>query len=152
MSDYEYISWYIKSLPLIGTFSGILISFIFNYLFLLFYEKSKYNKKIAIIFSQNLGSFFISTLIKIKVFLSNKWWLDFILNNYIGIYVLKHSYETCYKILDKGIFEIFIVNGFSFFFMKNSRFISLQQGGYLYSTICFIIICLLFLFNLSFFF
>lgn len=150
MLDYEYLSWYVKNLPLIGTFVGILFAFFLNNLFFWYLEKSKYNKDFLINSNQNLGSFFLNFILSLKTFLNYKWFLDFILNYYCGIFILKHSYETIYKVLDKGIFEIILINGFSFFLIRNSRSIIIQQNGFVYTTICLIFISFILLSGFSF--
>ena len=147
--DYEYISWYIKSLPLIGTVIGLTISLILNKILFFIFDNSYYNKGVVLEYK---FSYMLSLLIKLKTFLNNKWFLDFIQNNYFGIFVLKHSYETCYKVIDKGILEIFIINGVSFSFIKQARIISNQQTGFIYSTLCFIFLNIILIFTISIFF
>jgi hypothetical protein len=150
--DYEYISWHIKILPLVGTIFGMGLAFAWNKLFLLYLEKSKYNSIFLIKYKNDIGSMFLYLVVKIKVFLTYKWFLDYVLNNYFGIFILKHSYETFYKILDKGIFEVLIINGFSFSVVKLSRQVVINQIGYVYSILCLIFLCYIFFVSLSFFF
>jgi hypothetical protein len=83
--------------------------------------------------------------------LNHKWFLDFIQNNYFSLFILKHSYETCYKIIDKGILEILIFNTFSFSLLKSSRYLIIFQNGYIYAILCFLVICLILFLNLIFF-
>lgn len=73
-------------------------------------------------------------------------------NNFFGFFVLKHSYETCYKVIDKGLLEILLINGLSFSIIKNSRILILQQNGFVYSTLSFLFICFILILNVSFFF
>lgn len=149
--DYEYISWYVKNLPLFGTILGIFIALILNILFLQYFNKSIFNKNThLIIYKDNLGSFILNNLLKVRTFLSHKWFLDFLQNNYFGIFVLKHSYETCYKIIDKGILEILTINGLSFSVIRLSRCLIIRQNGYMYTTICLMLICLTLVIALSF--
>lgn len=152
LSDFEYISWYLKIVPLIGTFFGLFFAFLFNRLFLLYFKRNKYKNLFAIYFKDNLGSIFLSFILKLKVFFNYKWLLDFSLNNYFGIFILKHSYETCYKVVDKGILEILFISGFSFSTIKTARFLSLQQNGYIYSILSYLFISFILLLSLSFLF
>lgn len=87
---------------------------------------------------------FLLFLVKIKTILTNKLYLDFIINNYFGIFILKHSYETFYKIIDKGVLEIFMVNGLSFSFIKISREYCRNQNGYIFSILCSVILAIVF--------
>ena len=150
MLDYEYLSWYVKSLPLIGTFLGVLLALCLNKFFLWYFKTSNYNNTFIIHFNDDLGSFFLNFFVSLKTFLNYKWFIDFLLNYYCGIFILKHSYETFYKIFDKGICEIVLINGFSFFLIKNSRLIIIKQNGFVYTVFCLILLSLIFLFEISF--
>jgi len=87
----------------------------------------------------------------IRNFLHNKWFLDFIQNNYVGIYVLKHSYETAYKVIDKGLLEILFVNSFSHNAANLGRMIAIKQTGSLYVFISLIIISAIYIISLIIF-
>src|SRR6185437_15963951 len=89
---------------MIGGFLGIFInSYTNKYFSTSMFKTLKDNKLIT---TKKIYIF-----LEIRNFLNNKWYLDFTLNNYFGLYIIKHSYETFYKIIDKGIIEIFVVNG-----------------------------------------
>ena len=150
--DYEFVSWSIKNLPLFGALVGFFFSIYLNFFFSIYFDKSLYNAQYIIFCKKGLASFFLLCLIKIKIFLNYKWFLDFLTNNYFGVFFLKNSYETCYKVIDKGILEIFIINGLVFSVLKQARNLVLQQNGYTYSIICFLFICFILILNLSFFF
>jgi hypothetical protein len=94
----------------------------------------------------------LSFIVSLKTFLGYKWWLDFLSNHYFGIFILKHSYETFYKTLDKGVFEILLINGLSFSIIKHSREVIRLQNGYIYSIICLTFIVLILVAGLSFVF
>lgn len=141
--DFEYLSLFIKNLPLLGSFLGGGCAFFINYIFFYFYNQlstAELNKW----YNSLLYSFFFNYFIKIKLFISQKWFLDFLLTNYFGFFLLKHSYETCYKLLDKGFLEIFFFNGISLSLIRVSYKILLQQNGFLYSLFCLNLLCFLF--------
>jgi hypothetical protein len=72
--------------------------------------------------------------IKILWFLNNKWYFDYIYNYYIGFSVLKHSYETFYKLIDKGFIEICGIQGLSSITYKIALILSYQKLGYIYHS------------------
>jgi len=72
--------------------------------------------------------------------------------NYFGFFFLKHSYNTYYKLLDKGLLEIFFFNGVSSFILRVSFNILKQQNGFLYSLFCLNLLCFLFFCFLLFLF
>lgn len=143
--DFEYISWYIKILPLLGTIIGLTFAFILNKLLYYVFNTKKvsnfinYKKELPLI---------VLIILKIKSIMNNKLYLDYLINNYFGIFILKHSYETFYKVIDKGVLEIFIVNGLSFSFIKTSREYSKNQNGYIFSILCSVVLGVIFCFVL----
>lgn len=152
LKDYEYLSWFVKNIPFFGTVGGICIALCFNRFFYFFFQKEKY-KTFFLIKSQNeIGSFLLLFCIKVKLFLNQKWFLDFLYNNYFGIFILKHSYDTFYKVIDKGVLEIALNNGGCFSCLRSSRYCNIRQNAYVYSTICFILMCLIVFVNITLFF
>jgi hypothetical protein len=151
--DFEYISWFLKTLPLIGTITGILFSFTLNRIFMSIFNTSKYKLSYLV---QNpkfkSNSIILTLILNVKTFLSYKWFMDYLQNTFFGLYILKHSYETFYKIIDKGILEIFMLNLTSFSIVRFSRFFSQFQVGYLYSTLCSLILSILLVINFTTFF
>lgn len=141
--DFEYLSLFIKNLPLLCSFFGGGCAFCINYIFFLFYKYrtvTQLNKW----YNSILFSSFFNFFIRLKLFISQKWFLDFLFTNYFGFFLLKHSYETYYKLLDKGFLEIFFFNGISMSLLRLSYKILLQQNGFLYSLFCLNLLCFLF--------
>ena len=143
-SDFEYISWWIKSLPLIGTFLSILLALTLNNFFFYFFKKNIFYLVHAI---EKKNNFFFTMLLKIRVFFNSKMYLDFIINNYFGIFILKHSYATFYKVIDKGLLEIIYINYSSFFLVKTSRYFNQFNLGFTYSIISIIFFSLVIVLN-----
>jgi len=51
---------------------------------------------------------------KVYTFLSRRWLFDRLQNELIGSIILKLGYNTTYKVIDKGIIELFGPKGFVF--------------------------------------
>ena len=94
-----------------------------------------------IIYPQNLVSFLW--------FFNKKWYFDYLYNYYIGYNILRQSYSTFYKIIDKGILEIFGFQGLSFMVYKIAIIFSKKQSGYLYHSGCLLLLWLLVLLYLG---
>ena len=116
MFDAEFITHIYKVLPVILSLSGASLSF-FLYTF---GQKFLFKFKLSLI-----GQ-------KLYNFLNKKWFFDKIYNEYIGQFFFKFGYSISYKIIDRGIFEIFGPMGFSTVILKKSFFISKLQTGYIY--------------------
>jgi len=150
--DFEYISWSMKSLPLFGTVFGICVSFLFNNLIFSLYKKSMYNVLHLVEVRKNYWHInLIVWLFKLRIFLNHKFFLDFLQNHYFGIYVLKHSYETFYKIIDKGVLEMLFINYASFSLVKISRYLNILNISYIYSIISMLFLSLIIVVNLCLF-
>lgn len=145
--DYEYQNWFIKITPLLGTLLGVFISFFFNSFLSFCFEKSKYNHFNLIFSTSSFDFLFFKLFFKLKVFFNHKWFLDFVLNNYFAFFLLKHSYQTCYKVIDKGVLEILIINSISCSSQNLSRCSIKQQNGFIYTTICLLFISLILSFS-----
>lgn len=139
--DFEYISWYIKILPLLGTIGGLLLAIFLNKIFFFSFNHNKDKNYVSL---KKPMLMLLLLLTRIKSILNNKIYLDFVINNYFGVFILKHSYETFYKTIDKGVLEIFMVNGLSFSFMKMSRKYCNFQNGYIFSILCSVIVAIIF--------
>jgi NADH-ubiquinone oxidoreductase chain 5 len=101
MIESEFIPIYIKILPLIFSLGGVSLTLLINSTYFIELIKidvfeSKYWKKFVSIFS----------------FFSNKWNFDIIYNRLINYNVLRFSYNTTFKVIDKGILEIIGPFGF----------------------------------------
>ena len=80
-------------------------------------------------------------------FFSHKWYFDAVYNRYIVMPVLSFSYNITFKLLDRGLIELFgplgIVRLFKFF----SKSVSSLQSGFIFFYI-FLMVFSLFLFFL----
>jgi len=111
--DSEFISIYIKLLPVIfSIIGGSLSYFLYKYNF-----KSIYNFKISI-----LGR-------KLYKFLNKKWFFDKIYNEYINQILLNFSYFITYKIIDRGLIEMIGPYGLSKTVYDNSIILRKYQSG-----------------------
>ena len=116
MIDAEFIEHTFKILPVVLSLLGATTSF----LLYTFSSKLLFQFKISF-----LGK-------KIYNFLNKKWFFDKVYNEYIGQFFFKFGYNISYKIIDRGIFEIFGPMGLSRSILNKSIFISNLQTGYLY--------------------
>ena len=116
MIDAEFIDHTFKILPVVLSLLGATTSF----LLYTFSSKLLFQFKISF-----LGK-------KIYNFLNKKWFFDKVYNEYIGQFFFKFGYNISYKIIDRGIFEIFGPMGLSRSILNKSIFISNLQTGYLY--------------------
>jgi proton-translocating NADH-quinone oxidoreductase chain L len=134
--DCEFIPLIFKNLPLIFSFLGIFLALIFNNIFLKI-NKNIQGLTIDVQTKKNQGFYHNSTLrslIKVIWFLNNKWYFDYVYNYYIGFSILKHGYETFYKLIDKGFIEICGVQGLSSIVYKLALILSRKQSGYIYNS------------------
>ena len=124
MIDAEFIDHSFKILPVVLSLTGALTSFVL-YTF----------------FSSSLFKFKVSYLgKKIYNFLNKKWFFDKVYNEYLGQFFFKFGYDVSYKIIDRGIFEIFGPMGLSNTVLKSSNKITSLSSGYLYHiTLVFLI-------------
>jgi NADH-ubiquinone oxidoreductase chain 5 len=114
--DAEFINQCIKLLPLMLTFTG----FFFAFIFYTFFNFFLFNLKVS-----NIGK-------KIYNFLNKKWFFDKIYNEYLVQNVLNISYRISYKIIDRGIIEIFGPLGLTKIVSKKAVFLYKLQSGFLY--------------------
>ena len=91
MIDAEFIPHTFKILPVIFSLLGATLSFLV------------YTFSSKLLFQLKISSFGK----KIYNFLNKKWFFDKVYNEYIGQFFFKFSYNVSYKIIDRGIFEIF---------------------------------------------
>ena len=116
MIDAEFIEHIFKILPVCLSLLGVFCSFIL-YVF-----------KTHLLFKTKF-SFFGK---KIYNFLNKKWYFDKIYNEQIAQKGFIFGYFITYKIIDRGIFEIFGPMGLSNTVLKQSYLISNIQTNYLY--------------------
>ena len=132
--DLEFIPLLIKNTPLICSLSGILLAVFWNRLWELF--KNFKNFCWFTVWFKNKNDNSLKTnsvaIVEMYRFLNHKWYFDFIYNYYIGYTVLYHSYNSFYKLMDKGFIEILGPQGLSLIIWKFSNFLSRKQLGYIY--------------------
>ena len=141
--DFEFISLFFKILPLIFSCGGIVFSLVLNMLMGMHINSLKkrnncflITNEIKWVYYNNFYCFFI----KLFWFLNNKWYFDYLYNNYIGFFILRHGYETFYKLLDKGVIEICGPQGLSTIVYRISLNLSKKQTGYIYHIACLFIL------------
>ena len=114
--DAEFIDHIFKILPVILSICGATLSFIL------------YTFGVKLLFKFKIS--FIGK--KIYNFLNKKWFFDKVYNEFIGQFFFKFGYSTSYKVVDRGIFEIFGPLGLSTAVSKKSKLISNLQTGSMY--------------------
>lgn len=137
-TDAEFIPLIIKNIPIFFSFLGILLSVCFDN-FLTFFREQYYNyiQKQPLVY-QNVA--YVTRFISLIVFLNKKWYWDYIYNYYIAYYILRRGYIGCYQIIDKGLIEILGVRGLSFMIYKIAKSFNTRQGGYIYQSICLLLL------------
>ena len=127
--DSEFIDQFIKLLPLFFSCLGFIFSFILYTFFTVFLFKIKIS---------NLGK-------KIYNFLNKKWFFDKIYNEYFVQSLLNISYRVSYKIIDRGIIEVFGPLGLTVIISKNANNLYKLQSGLLYHYTLIILISITFI-------
>lgn len=116
----QFIPISIKLLPLVFSMIGVSAIFVIN---------SQYIKLMIKASKIKMDSLTFVTFTSFFSFLSNKWYFDVIYNKLINYNILNFSYEISFKLIDKGILEIFgpygMWNALSFI---SERFIRFQTG------------------------
>jgi len=112
--DAEFIEHKFKVLPVILSITGATSSFILYS----FFNNTLFNIKLSYI-GKKLYNFF-----------SKKWFFDKVYNEYITQSLFKFSYNTSYKLVDRGIIEILGPMGLSSLITKKAKvFYKLQTGS-----------------------
>lgn len=114
--DSEFIIHIYKILPVILSLLGATLSF----LLYSFGSKLLVQLKLSVV-----GK-------KIYNFFNKKWFFDKVYNEHVGQFFFTISYTVTYKIIDRGIIEIFGPMGLSSIITKKAAYISKMQTGYLY--------------------
>jgi NADH-ubiquinone oxidoreductase chain 5 len=122
--DSEFINHTYKILPVALSLTGATLSFSL-YLF-----GSKLLVKLKL---SALGK-------KLYNFFNKKWFFDKVYNEYVGQFFFTISYTITYKIIDRGIIEVFGPMGLSSIITKKASYISKLQTSYLYHYTFFILI------------
>jgi NADH-ubiquinone oxidoreductase chain 5 len=116
MFDAEFVIPFFKLLPLIFSTLGLFVAFIVYSL------KSRVLFKLKI---SGIGQ-------KIYNFLNKKWFFDKLYNEQVGQFLFNFSYMTSYKVIDRGIFEIFGPHGITSVLFKLSSTVNRIQTNYVY--------------------
>ena len=114
--DSEFITHIFKILPVVLSLLGATLSF----LLYSFGSRLLVQLKFSV-----LGK-------KIYHFFNKKWFFDKVYNEQIGQFFFTISYTITYKIIDRGIIEIFGPMGLSSIITKKAGYIAKMQSGYLY--------------------
>jgi len=128
-TQYEYLLSIIKFITNIVTVAGIVTATI---LYSFYFEKlSEYQ----------INNIFINRFYKFCV---KKWYMDLIYNQIILKNLLKFSYSTIFKVLDRGILQELGANGVIRFFPASAFVLSTLQTGSIVTYINIILIVLIF--------
>ena len=129
MIDAEFLPTIFKLLPVILSIFGLFLALIlYHFNFKLFYQ----------IKISNIGLHFYN-------FLNKKWFFDKIYYEFINQNILQMSYNTTYKLIDKGIIEFFGPAGLLQLFFNWSKKIIILQTGYIFHYSLLIFFSLIFL-------
>jgi proton-translocating NADH-quinone oxidoreductase chain L len=112
----EYIPQSQKFLPFFFTILGLFLAFIVNY---------TNTKQTYILKTSWLGN-------KLYYMFNKRWFFDKVYNDFIGQKALSFGYNTSFKALDKGVFEILGPFGISILFQRFTSHISKLQSGMIY--------------------
>ena len=124
MIDAEFIEHSYKVLPVILSLLGASTSFFFY----TFGNKLLFKLKVSF-----LGK-------KIYNFLNKKWFFDKIYNEYLGQFFFKFGYNTSYKIIDRGVIEMFGPMGLSSAISQKAFYVSSMKTNYLYHITFFMLL------------
>ena len=113
-----------------------MIEFCNKFVFYLFLDKFLYYIKIS------------SKGIKFYNFLNRKWFFDKIYNEIISQNLLETGYKLTYKIIDRGIIELFGPLGLSTIIKKNAKQFSNLQSGYIYHYTLLMLVSIIVIFAL----
>jgi len=128
--DAEFIDYKFKILPVCLSLLGAFSSFMMY----TFHSEVLFSLKTSFI-GKNLYNF-----------LNKKWFFDKVYNEFITQSLFKFSYTTSYKLIDRGIIEIFGPMGLTNLISKNALYSSKLQSGFLYHyTFLILIVCTLLL-------
>jgi proton-translocating NADH-quinone oxidoreductase chain L len=138
--DYEFVPLTFKNLPLI--FSTLFIGLALS-LNLFLSKITQSNQKEVVFVSEGFAvNKRVHALVKLVWFFYGKWYFDYVYNYYIGFSVLKHGYETFYKLIDKGLIEICSPSGLVSFVYTISVFLSRKQSGFIYHAASLLVLSL----------
>lgn len=108
--DSEFINITYKLLPLQLSFLGVFIAFVLYFL----NQKALFKLKIT-----KTGKFLYN-------YINKKWFFDKIYNEYIGQTFYRYSFDTSYKLIDKGVIELLGPKGLSELIFNKSKVLLLS--------------------------
>ena len=112
----EYIPQTQKFIPLICTFLGAGLAYVFNMSAVFTSYALKMTR-----FGKNLYTF-----------LNQRWFIDKVYNDFISQNALSFGYHISFKTLDKGSFEILGPSGIASTFLNITKYLSKLQSGMIY--------------------
>jgi proton-translocating NADH-quinone oxidoreductase chain L len=130
----EFIDYYFKLIPLIFSVFGLVSSLLIYFIF--------YNSTLVIITNDLLRSLYF--------FLIKKWYFDLIYNNIFVFNFLSLCYSLTFKIIDRGLVEIFGPLSLVRWVSRSSSVFSFFQTGFLYNYIFIVLLGTIFFLKLVF--
>jgi len=131
----EFIPQIFKLTPLVVVISSVLLAFSFY----------SYYLNLLFLFKTNVVGNLVYN------FLNRKWFFDKLYNEIISQKFLLFGYESTYKMVDRGVIELFGPKGLAFFIRNQTLILSSFQTGYIYHYsflmligVCFFILTILF--------
>ena len=115
--DAEFLPTIMKLLPVIFSMTGMFSAFYLYHFSSKFFFEKKMSKEGRLIYN----------------FLNKKWYFDKIYNEYIVQNLLHFGYHITYKLIDKGIVELFGPYGITKTLHSLSKRLSSLQTGYIYN-------------------
>jgi proton-translocating NADH-quinone oxidoreductase chain L len=135
--DAEFLPVYIKLIPVIFSFLGFLLAYLF---YVVLSPRFLYSLK-----QKSLVIFFYN-------FFNRKWFFDKVYNEFINQIVLNLGYYKTYKLLDRGVIEKLGPFGLMNFFYNNALKINFLQTGLIYHSALVMLIGIISLFMVVGFF
>lgn len=118
----EFIPVGNKLTPVIFSLSGLISAFIlYNFVFKKFF-------------------FFNFFYIKLYTFLNKRWYFDKIYNEFIALPIVISGYNVTFKIIDRGLLEIFGPSGIASNLLNIARDTSNLQSGFMYHYLFLILL------------
>jgi len=133
--DAEFLPQIYKLIPLLFSFSGAILAFLFYIVNQNSLYKWKISKKGKLIYT----------------FFNRKWYIDRLYNEFISQQLLKLGFNFTYKSVDRGIIEVFGPYGLTTNISEKADNMQIIQSGYLYHyTFLILIGTTFFLFSITF--
>lgn len=130
----EFIDYYFKLIPLIFSIFGLISSLLIYFIF--------YNSTLIVITNDLLRSLYF--------FLIKKWYFDLLYNNIFVFNFLSLCYLLTFKVIDRGLVEVFGPLSLVRWVSKSSSVFSFFQTGFLYNYIFIVLLGTIFFLKLVF--